>query len=392
MGSEFTNWIQDLSRYAIEWRKRSELHKPDAGVDYTGDEYRDSARRTVERIHPRNMRLKLTEIIEETATTKTLRFARTDAKLPPFRAGQYVNLFLEVNGVRTSRPYSISSAPGADHLDLTVREKPGGFVSTHLLSKLKVGDEFNSTGPAGSLYYESLIDRGDLVFLAGGSGITPFMSMIRHQEKLGWKKRIHLIYGSRTIEDVIFREELDRLSKDNPMFNYALLLSEPPAGFDGATGFLTDHIIGAHVGDLTDKTFLICGPNVMIDFTLDSLGKLDVPRHKIRRELYGPPDQVSEEPGWPDAISAEDEFTVEVEGVKSIRVRAGEPLINAFERDGIQTPPPLCRSGECSYCRMRLLSGRVFMPAHTGLRESDRNNNFIHACVAYPISDLKVGF
>jgi ferredoxin len=137
------------------------------------------------------------------------------------------------------------------------------------------------------------------------------------------------------------------------------------------------------------KTFYICGPNVMYDFCLAALTELGVPRHKINRELYGPPDDVTQEPGWPEGLSADTMFSVEVEGRETIQAPAGEPLLNSLERYGIVVPA-VCRAGECSACRTRLLSGQVFMPAHTGLRESDRQHGYIHACVAYPLTDLQV--
>jgi len=114
-----------------------------------------------------------------------------------------------------------------------------------------------------------------------------------------------------------------------------------------------------------------------------------VPRHKIRRELYGPPADVTQEPGWPEDLAADTLFEVEIEGRPTIRAPAGEPLLNSLERYGL-VGPAVCRSGECSACRVRLIAGQVYMPAHTGLRESDRVHGYIHACVAYPLQDLKV--
>jgi len=93
-------------------------------------------------------------------------------------------------------------------------------------------------------------------------------------------------------------------------------------------------------------------------------------------------------------LAASTRFSVEVEspafeGPRTIQATAGEPLLNSLERHGIIVPA-ICRAGECSACRTRLLSGRVFQPAHTGLRESDRQYGYIHACVSYPVTDLKI--
>ncbi len=389
MSFEFGYWAQDLRRYLVEWRNRAQLREEGAGVDYTDEKYHAQNARAVSRIHPKRMSLRVLEVIEETPTTKTFRFERTDAPLPPFRAGQYVNLFLSIDGVRTSRPYSMSSAPGKDFLDLTVRSKPGGFVSNHLLNTTRPGDEFVSSGPAGHFHYEPLIDRGELVLLAGGSGITPFMSLIRHHAELDWPTKIHLIYGSRTMDEVIFGEEFDALNWNNPELNYALALSEPYDGYDGVRGFITADLIESHCGGIEGKTFMICGPNAMYDFVLGELAKLNVPRHKIRRELYGPPEPVTEQPNWPKRVKADTLFNVEIVGKRTIQAPAGEPLMNSLERNGLVLPA-VCRSGACSKCRVQLALGQVYMPPTVGLRESDRANGYIHACVSYPLEDLKI--
>jgi len=143
------------------------------------------------------------------------------------------------------------------------------------------------------------------------------------------------------------------------------------------------------VGDVAGKTFYVCGPNLMYDFCLSALEALGVPRHKIKRELYGPPSDVTREPDWPAGMAPDRQFAVEVVGRQTIRAAAGEPLLNALERYGIVVPA-VCRAGECSACRTQLLAGRVFMPAHTGVREADRANGYIHACVSYPLEDLRI--
>jgi ferredoxin-NADP reductase len=395
---EILYWLQDMGEHLRVSRQRRVLRQPGQGVDYAAD--RLTVQQIVSRIHPHRMQLRVTDIIQETPTTKTFRFERLDGPLPPFRPGQYVNLFVDVDGVLTSRPYSISSSPpqatgiegGAGTLDLTVRDKPGGFVAPYLLNEIEIGDELETTGPAGSFYHEPLIDGDDLVFLAGGSGITPFMSILRHTLASGTASsplQIHLLYGCRVPEDVIFGDELAELASNHPNLDYALVISEPPSGYEGLSGFLSADLVADQIGDVEGKTFYTCGPNLMYDFCLAALTELGVPQHKIKRELYGPPDDVTAEPGWPQDLPADTLFTVEVEGRETIHAVAGEPLLNSLERYGIVVPT-VCRAGECSACRIRLLSGRVFQPAHTGLRESDRQHGYIHACVSYPLQDLRI--
>jgi ferredoxin-NADP reductase len=383
---EILNWMQDVREHLRVSQRRKALRQAGQGFDHTAD--RDTVQRVVSRLHPKLMRLRVTEVIQATPSAKTFRLERIDGPLPPFRPGQYINVFVDVDGVLTSRPY------GGDVLELTVRDKPGGFVAPYLLNQVRVGDELETTGPAGSFYHEPLIDGEELVFLAGGSGITPFRSIICDALQHGRPLEMYLLYGSRVPDDVIYGEELARLAADNPGLEYSLVISEPAPGYGGLTGFLSAGLIREQVGDLTGKTFYVCGPNVMYDFCLAALTELGVPSHKIKRELYGPPDDVTTEPGWPEGLSGDTIFDVEVqasslEGWETIRAVAGEPLLNSLERYGIVVPA-VCRAGECSACRTRLLSGRVFQPAYTGLRESDRQHGYIHACVSYPLEHLRI--
>ena len=389
MGIEFFNWLQDVREYSRVSRRRRGLRQPGRGVDYTDDRFQDVVHRTVARIHPRRMTLQVKEIIQETPTTKTFRFERRDGPVPPFRPGQYVNLFIEVERVLTSRPYSISSAPGAGYLDITVRDKAEGFVAPYLLKNVKAGDELESSGPAGTFYHEPLIDGEDLVFLAGGSGITPFMSMIRHAVQRQSPLKIHLLYGSRRPDDVIFGHELAKVADSHDNIRFSLVISEPPHDYQGLSGFLSSECIQGQVGDMAGKTFYLCGPREMTDYCSAALRELGVPPWKTRQEAYGPPGDVTKETGWPKGLSGDTLFKVTVVGGESVQARAGEPLLNTLERHGVVVPA-LCRSGACSACRMRLLSGRVFMPAHTGIRESDRQSGYIHACVSYPLEDLEI--
>jgi ferredoxin-NADP reductase len=341
------------------------------------------------------MRLRVAEIVKETPTTKTLRCERVDGPLPPWRPGQYVNVYVDVDGVLTSRPYSISCAPGDGLLDLTVRDKPGGFVAPYLLNEVQVGHDLESTGPAGNFYYEPLIDGEELVFLAGGSGITPFMSIIRdvlagdEEDSEAPRLWMYLFYGSRKVSDVIFGRELAELAAVHSNFAFSPVISEPPPGYPGLTGFLCADLIRQRVGDVEGKTFYICGPNVMYGYCLAELAELGVPPHKIKRELYGPPDDVTLEPGWPKDLPANAVFEIEVQGRAVVRAPAGEPLLNSLERYGLVVPA-VCRAGECSACRTRLLSGRVFQPSQACLRESDREQGYIHACVSYPLENLRI--
>ena len=167
------------------------------------------------------------------------------------------------------------------------------------------------------------------------------------------------------------------------------MISEPPAGFEGFTGFITAEFMKRILRDVNDKTFYVCGPEEMYTFCLPELLKLNVPQRKIRMEVFGPPKDITAQPGWPEFLSADTRFRVTVKGRRRIDARAGEPLMISLERAGI-TIPASCRSGECSLCRTKLLSGKVYQAQGAKLRKSDRVYGYIHPCVAYPLEDLEI--
>ncbi len=305
-------------------RLRADLEKQVEGV-----ELRETPNIVVERalssLHPDRVRLRVAEVIQETESTRTLRMEAAEGKLPSFRAGQYVNLFCEIDGVLTSRPYSISSPPGRDYWDLTVRRVENGFVSDYLLDRVGVGDTFLSTGPAGSFYPEPLTDTREQVFLAGGSGITPFASIIRERAERGGPFRIHLLYGSRNPGDVIFGEELRELAEGEDWFRMDLVISEPPEGYAGLCGLLDKDTISCLVENPQEKTFFLCGPAPLYPLCTEALLSLGVPRRRIKREAYGPLQDITTEPGWPGA-DPEALFTVTEERTgRTFSARCGEP-------------------------------------------------------------------
>ena len=358
------------------------------GIDYTSQ--KGSVAHSINLLHPKKIALVVSEILQETETARTLRLVAKDGYLPPFQAGQYINVFVDVSGIRTSRPYSISSSPNQiAYYDITIRTVNDGFVSDYLLNETGVGDELESSGPAGTFTYNPLFHGDDLVFLAGGSGITPFMSMIREVTDKNLPRHIHLIYGSDSPDDVIFTEELSRRAEKHANFTWDLVISGPSEGYHGLTGFITADLVKNILGDLSSRTFYLCGPEAMYTFCEKELAGLSIPKKKIRTEMYGPPKQVTLQPGWPSDVEADAVFQVALRGKKTIEAKASEPLMISLERAGIVIPA-LCRSGECSLCRTKLISGRVYQPEGVKLRKSDRNFGYIHACMAYPIDDLEI--
>lgn len=358
------------------------------GIDYRAQKGRRAE--VVNRLHPRQLQLKVAELILEKPSAMTLRLVSRAGQLPPFQAGQYINLQVEIDGIRTGRPYSISSSPRQKaYYDITVKRIKNGFVSDYLLDKIKPGDSLESSGPSGNFYYNPLFHGNNLLFLAGGSGITPFMSMIRETIDLGLNKQIHLFYGSKTAQELIFHEELVKIAAQHANFCYHPVVEITPANYQGLQGLISIDLLKCELGNSKLDTIYICGPQAMYENLLPHLEELGVPRRRIRRETLAAIADITKEPGWPQEIKPDKMLSVQVDGHKTIPARAGEPLLVALERAGLIVPA-LCRSGECSFCRVQLLAGKVFQAPGVLLRESDKKYGYIHSCKAYPVEDLKI--
>ncbi len=346
---------------------------------------------TLARFHPERTVVRVSEVAMETPTARVITLRPRQGIFFPFTAGQYVNLFLEIDGVRTSRPYSICSTPARrDTLELAVRSKEDGFVSNYLVERLRVGDRLEISGPRGEFSYSPLRDTDSLVFLAGGSGIAPVAGIITDALEQGRDLDLCLLYGSRNEEEIIFGARLEALAAAHPRFGLVHVLSEPGRAWRGARGLIDRECILTHLGsaELSRRTFFICGPPQMCALTLAALRELGVSPTRIRLEAYGVGDDLASLPGWPEGLSLDESFQITLApGGQTVAGRAGEPLMVALERARFVLPA-LCRSGKCALCRTRLIEGRVFQPDGTALRESDRQGGYIHPCVSYPLSDV----
>lgn len=341
------------------------------------------------KIHPDMLKLVLNEVIDTKKGAKVLRFVSKDGYLPPFIAGQYINVIVEIDGCRTTRPYSLSSSPKQrSYYEITVAEIKNGFVSDYLLNKLKVGDEIVANGPAGQFVYNSVFHKNKSLFLAGGSSITPFMSMLRETLLTGENRDIVLLYGSRTLNTAIYHEELLELSKTFSNFKYYLVLSEKDPSWNGDFGFLDEKIIKKYAPDYLERTAYVCGPTIMHDFCKDILLRLGLKQKDIRDEMFGASLDITKEPGWPKDLNGTEVFKLKV-GEKVIDAKANESILVALERAGIRVNV-CCRCGQCSLCRVKLVSGKVFLSKGILLRLADQKYGYIHSCKSYPISDLEI--
>ena len=387
--------MKDLKKYqdaekAKKWREQT-LPTP---------WYYDGLENLCDRIHPKKLILRVSDIKDLSWDTKLYRLISTNPKklLAPFRAGQYLGLTVEIDGVRTSRPYSLVSSPNnLAYYELGIKKKEGGFVSPYIYENLKIGDILEATGPLGEFYYNPLFHGKNLVFIAGGCGIAPFISMLRNFTEKALPINIWIIFGCLTEQDILFQEELEDIKTRRENINIKILLSEPDPYWKGACGFITKKEILDFIKTTEDKYFYVVGSRDMYQFIQEELKILNIPIHRIKYEAFGIPNDITKVIGWPQDIDTSKKVKIIVDYISqgqkiqiSFEASTIEPLLNSLER---QKDLRLiinngCRSGQCALCRTKLSSGKIFVPPAVIIREIDQDYGFIHPCISYPISDV----
>lgn len=349
-------------------------------------------------MHPEALTLTIESVRQENASVRTYRLKPADGTLPYFLSGQYVSIKFKIGGTRTARTYTFSSAPfeseGPDgYYELSIRRKPGGFVSSYIFDNWKPGTLVAATGPHGDCVYSPLRDTRNIVAIAGGTGITPFRSMMKQIAECEPDLHLTLLYGCRDPDDDLFSEELGALCEKYPDRLKRRNTYEDTRGQDLRQGFLDADFIESCVKNAGEKTYFICGPIAMYDFLRGEFPKLGVSERKqTRYEVCGIPEDVKRYPGFPaDAAGRTVSLTV-VTGLTETVIPAlcAEPILQAAERFGLVVSSR-CRSGECGICRSKLKSGDVFIvPDNDGRRAADKELGYIHPCSTYPLSDCVV--
>ncbi len=345
--------------------------------------------------HPEKQQVVISEIRQNGADAKTVVLKSVDGSpLALYRAGQYISVSVPIGGTLTTRSYSLCGSPAWAHrgeYNITVKRDDSGFVSPYIQDEWKVGQKITISGPQGHLYYERIRDAKKVVALAGGSGITPFMGMA-YALKDGLEDfDLTIIFGSRKADGIVYKKELDEIcAVCNKVHVVHVLSDEEVSGYEH--GFITSDLIRKYGGEPESYSIFMCGPQAMYNFLDGEIAKLGLRRKFVRRELFGAIKEPWNQPGYPEEARSKT-FTLKVTQCGkeyNIQASADESLLVAIERAGIAAPSR-CRSGECGWCRSKLVSGTVYVPAdNDGRRWGDKEYGYIHPCASFPTSDLVI--
>lgn len=336
-------------------------------------------------LHPRFQKMVVVKTVEHPeAGSRTLVLKKTDGSPSAwFRAGQFVSVRFRTDMGVFSRPYSMMSSPAETKdgiISITVKRKGDGYVSSFAMNGVKEGDRVLVSEPCGQFFHDSLRDSDNVVAVAGGSGITPFMSMARAIRDGVEDFNLTILYGSRTWDSVLFRKELEEIAAQTGRVRVINVLSDEEHA-DSLHGLINADIIRRYAPE--DYSLFICGPEGLHRHMDEVVMELGLPPRRVRREAVG----------IPPADAEEKIFHIRViQGPVEHMITASsrETLLGAMEWAGIRVPSR-CRTGECGWCRSLLLSGKVRIPEQDDRRRlMDRKTGRIHPCCSFPASDLVI--
>ena len=227
------------------------------------------------------------DVVAETPRVKTIAFDVPG--WPGHRAGQHVDIRLTAeDGYQAERSYSIASAPDSERLELTVERLDDGEVSPYLTDELRAGDRIELRGPVGGYFVWEPSQGGPVLLAGGGSGVVPLMAMVRLRAATSGDAEMRLLLSSRGWDDVIYRDELERLNGDSLTVVHALTRSQPP----GWTGFArrVDAEMLAEVGPSPAERpdVYVCGPTPFVEAVAEALVQLGHEPRQVKTERFGP--------------------------------------------------------------------------------------------------------
>ncbi len=227
----------------------------------------------------------ISDIVQRTHNVKSFRFRLKDDV--DFKPGQFFSVTLKIDGVERTKYFSFSNSPTEKgYVEFTKRITKSDFSGA--LDSAKTGDRAKLKMPYGSFTFEG--EYRKIAFLSGGIGITPIRSICKFVTDKGLPTDIVLLYGNNREEDIIFRQDLDRLSLINKNMRGVYTLTSPDIdrqSWPGRTGFMDDEMIKEEITDYEDRVFYICGPPVMVAGLTDILrNKLSVGEDRIRKENF----------------------------------------------------------------------------------------------------------
>jgi ring-1,2-phenylacetyl-CoA epoxidase subunit PaaE len=342
--------------------------------------------------------LRIAEIVPETSEANSIRF-----EIPPelrdrfaFKAGQHLTLRATLDGEEVRRNYSLCTAPAESDWIVTVKRIGGGLFSNWVGDHLKPGDTIDVMPPHGSFTceFEAAKSR-HLVGIAGGSGITPVMSLMRTLLKEEPNSRFTLLYGNRDSSSIIFLEALAGL-KDKHLERLEIyhFLDAEEQDIELFNGMLNRERLEEAITSLVPDApvvdgWFICGPGPMMDAAEGALLDRNIPKDRIHIERFTadrPPEAVAQEIAQLQTKAEGVSVAVTLDGrTRRVPFTAGN-ILDSARAAGLPAPFA-CKAGVCATCRAKVIKGKVEMAARYGLTDEEVADGYVLTCQSVPLGD-----
>ena len=231
--------------------------------------------------------LKISEIIYETPLVKVFRAVVPENVNIDFYPGQFFMVsFVDDPEIKTSRAYSIASSPlKKDYLEIGL-DKVGPFTTK--LFAMKEGDLLKFKGPYGKFYFNEEM-KNSLVLIAGGTGITPIMGIIRYCNDKKLSNKIKFIYSVKTPRDIIYKEELEKIKNENKNFDYVVTVTRPNSehSWQGGIGRIDINLLKQNIENVEGSIYYLCGPKDFVHSIIEMLESLGVNKEQIKTDIWG---------------------------------------------------------------------------------------------------------